>query len=123
LMLGCGTQLFQQLGGINVISYYMPTLLIESVGLADSMSRLLAALAAIPYLIASGVAAPLVERYGRRYMMIVSTLIQLFCFLMLTILIHFTQEPGYSGSEQVAKASVVFFFLYYIGFGLGMLGM
>lgn len=123
LVLGAGTQALQQFGGINVVSYYMPTLLIESVGLGDSMSRLIAALAAIPYLIASAIAAPLVERFGRRIMMLVSTAIQLFCFLMLTILIYYVQKPGYEGSSQIAKASVVFFFLYYIGFGLGMLGM
>lgn len=123
LLLGAGTQALQQFGGINVVSYYLPTLLIESVGLGDRMSRLIAALAAIPYFIASGVAAPMVERFGRRIMMLISTAIQLFCFLMLTILIYFTQKPGYEGSSKVAKASVVFFFLYYIGFGLGMLGM
>lgn len=123
LVLGAGTQALQQFGGINVISYYMPTLLIESVGLGDRMSRLIAALAAIPYLIASGVAAPLVERFGRRAMMLVSTAIQLLCFLMLTVLIYFVQKPDYEQSDTIAKASVVFFFLYYIGFGLGMLGM
>ena len=123
LLLGAGTQALQQFGGINVISYYMPTLLIESVGLGDRMSRLIAALAAIPYLIASGVAAPLVERFGRRVMMLVSTAIQLLCFLMLTVLIYFVQKPDYEHSDTIAKGSVVFFFLYYIGFGLGMLGM
>ncbi|KAJ8133204.1 hypothetical protein O1611_g419 [Lasiodiplodia mahajangana] len=123
LVLGAGTQAFQQFGGINVMSYYLPTLLIESVGLADKMARLIAALASVSYLLASLIAAPMVERFGRRAMMLVSTLIQLVCFILITVLIYFTQKPGYPSQTEVAKATVVWFFIYYIGFGLGMLGI
>ncbi|KAI1174925.1 hexose carrier protein [Nemania sp. FL0916] len=123
LLLGAGTQAFQQLGGINVLSYYLPTLLIESVRLEDRMARLIAALASVSYLFASIIAAPMVEKFGRRMMMIVSTLIQLICFILITVLLYFTEKPGYEFQEQVAKASVVWFFVYYIGFGLGMLGI
>ena len=42
LLLGCGTQAMQQLGGINVTSYYLPTVLVQSVGLDERMARLLA---------------------------------------------------------------------------------
>lgn len=123
LLLGAGTQAMQQLGGINVMSYYLPTLLIDSVGLAEKMARLIAALASVVYLVASGVAAPLVEKCGRRTMMMVSTGIQLVCFFMMTILIYYAKKLGYSGQEEAAEASVVWFFIYYIGFGLGMLGI
>lgn len=105
------------------MSYYLPTLLINSVGLEDSMARLIAACASVAYLFASGIAAPMVERFGRRIMMIVSTAIQFFCFLMMTILLYYNEKPGYPHSQEVAKASVVFFFIYYMGFGLGMLGI
>ncbi|EMT66569.1 Sugar transporter STL1 [Fusarium odoratissimum] len=36
LLLGANTQLMQQFGGINIMSYYMPTVLINSVGLSES---------------------------------------------------------------------------------------
>ncbi|KAK6065904.1 hypothetical protein SCUP234_12356 [Seiridium cupressi] len=101
----------------------MPTLLIESVNLSDTMARLISAVSSIVYFFAALAAAPLVERYGRRIMMIVSTAIQFFCFLLMTTLLYYAQKEGYSGQEEAAKASVVFFFLYYIGFGLGMLGI
>lgn len=123
LLLGAGTQAMQQLGGINIASYYMPTLLSTSVGLSDKMSRLITACASLVYLAASGAAAPLVEQLGRRVMMMTSTAVQLLCFFMMTILFYYAQKPGYVGQEKVAEASVVFFFLYYIGFGLGMLGI
>ncbi|KAI0867448.1 hexose carrier protein [Hypoxylon argillaceum] len=123
LLLGAGAQAFQQLGGINVMSYYLPTLLIESVGLEDKMARLIAALASVSYLFASLIAAPMVERFGRRVMMLVSTLIQLICFILIAVLLYFTEKPRYLFQTEVAKATVVWFFIYYIGFGLGMLGV
>ncbi|KAI0145124.1 hexose carrier protein [Xylariaceae sp. FL1272] len=123
LLLGAGSQVLQQFGGINVISYYLPTLLIESVGLTEKMARLIAALASVAYVIASLIAAPLVERFGRRIMMMASTFTQLICFTLLTVLLYYTEKPGYPFQEEVAKATVVWFFIYYIGFAFGMLGI
>ena len=96
------------------MSYYLPTLLISSVGLASEMARLIAALSSVVYLIASIVAAPLVERCGRRVMMMVSTAIQFFSFFMMTILLYYAQKPGFAGQHQVAQACIVWFFIYYI---------
>ncbi len=48
---------------------------------------------------------------------------QCFCYLIITVLIRFSEKPGYSGSEQVASASVAFFFLYYVFFGIGFQGV
>ena len=50
LLLGAGAQAMQQLAGINVTSYYLPTVLIESVGLGEKMARLLAACNSVSYL-------------------------------------------------------------------------
>ncbi|KAI4867442.1 general substrate transporter [Hypoxylon rubiginosum] len=123
LLLGAGTQAMQQFGGINIMSYYLPTVLIESVKLDDSMARLIAACASVAYLFAALAAAPLVEKCGRRIMMIVSTVVQLLCFLLVTILLYFAEKPGYLHQVEVAEASVVWFIIYYMGFGLGMLGI
>lgn len=87
------------------------------------MARLIAALASVAYLFASLAAAPMVERFGRRAMMLVSTVLQLLCFILISVLLYFTEKPGYAFQDEVAKASVVWFFVYYIGFGLGMLGI
>ncbi|KAI1499280.1 general substrate transporter [Biscogniauxia marginata] len=124
LLLGSGTQALQQFGGINIMSYvHLPTVLIGSVNLDERMARLISACASVSYVFASLVAAPLVERYGRRIMMMVSTGVQFFCFLLLTVLLYYTEKPGYAFQVEVAKASVVWFFIYYMGFGLGMLGI
>jgi MFS family permease len=87
--------------------------LIQSAGLSESLARLIAA----------AVAVPLVDRYGRRIMMNLSTAIQFFCFLMFTILLYLTQKPDFAGQKEVALISVVFYFIDYIGLGLGMLGI
>lgn len=113
----------QQFSGTNIMTYYMPTLLQSSVGFSEERARLITACTTVPCMVAAGLAAPLVERLGRRVMMMISTGIQLFCFFILTILLYYAQKPDYSGSVLVGEASVAFFFLYYIGFAQGMLSI
>ncbi|KAJ5377168.1 uncharacterized protein N7496_004577, partial [Penicillium cataractarum] len=121
LLLGAGTQFMQQFGGINIMSYYLPTVLEKSVGLKESMARLLTACNAISYLIFSGLAVLLVERMGRRGLMILSTFGQFLCFLIITILLRFAETS--SNGKAWGSASVAFFFLFHGSFGIGMLGV
>jgi hypothetical protein len=108
---------------INVTSYYLPTVLIKSVGLGERMARLLAACNSVSYLLFSLIGIPNVERWGRRYMMIFAAAGQSFCYLIITILIRYSEKPGYQRTHEVASASVAFFFLYYCFFGIGMQGV
>ncbi|KAI4207104.1 MAG: hypothetical protein LQ348_000688 [Seirophora lacunosa] len=119
LLLGAGTQAMQQLAGI----YYLPTVLTQSVGLENSLARLLAACNSVSYLLFSLIGIPNVERWGRRKMMMYAAAGQFFCYLMITVLIRYNELTGYSGSRQVASASIAFFFLYYIFFGIGWQGV
>lgn len=50
---------------------------------------------------------------------------QCFCYLMITVLIRYNELDGYPAESKakVAKASVAFFFLYYIFFGIGFQGV
>lgn len=66
LLLGMSAQAIQQLSGINVTSYYLPTVLIQSVGLDNKTARLLAAVNSVSYLLFSMIGIPNVERWGRR---------------------------------------------------------
>lgn len=109
LLLGAGSQFMQQFGGINIMSYYLPTVLKTSVGLSEEMSRLLTACNAISYMIFSGLAVLLVERMGRRGLMIMSTFGQFVCFLIITILLCFAEKA--INGKAYASASVAFFFL------------
>lgn len=98
-------------------SYYLPTVLIKSVGLGEKMARLLAACNSVSYLLFSLIGIPNVERWGRRNMMIFAASGQCFCYFIITVLLRFNEKPGYPHAHEVASASVGFFFLYYVFFG------
>ncbi|KAK1144437.1 hypothetical protein N8T08_005590 [Aspergillus melleus] len=118
LLLGAGTQAMQQFQGINIMSYYLPLVLINSVGLSKSMSRLLTACNATSYFFFSCMAVTMVERVGRRGLMMLSGFGQFVSFLVITILLSLAEKD-----QVYATASVAFFFLYHVAFGIGMLGV
>ncbi|KAB8069715.1 putative MFS sugar transporter [Aspergillus leporis] len=118
LLLGAGTQAMQQFQGINIMGYYLPLVLINSVGLSNTISRLLSACNATSYFFFSCLSVLLIERYGRRGLMLLSTIGQGFFFLIITVLLGFAKV-----NQDCATASVAFFFLYYMAFGIGMLSV
>ncbi|OJJ53057.1 hypothetical protein ASPSYDRAFT_62259 [Aspergillus sydowii CBS 593.65] len=118
LVLGASTQAIQQFQGINIMSYYLPTVLMNSVGLSNTMARLLTACNATSYFIFSCVAVTMIERFGRRGLMLLSGSGQFLSFLVITILLRFATTDRIYGT-----ASVAFFFLYHVAFGMGMLGV
>jgi hypothetical protein len=83
------------------------------------MARLLAAVNSVSYLLFSTIGIPNVERWGRRKMLMYAAAGQCFCYLIITVMIRYNELPGYAHQTEVAKASVAFFFLYYIFFGIG----
>ena len=109
LLLGAGSQFMQQFGGINIMSYYLPTIMTKAVKLDESTARLLTACNAISYMVFSGLAVLLVERMGRRGLMILSTFGQFVCFLVITILLRFSETS--SNSKAFGAAAVAFIFL------------
>ncbi|KAB8216477.1 general substrate transporter [Aspergillus novoparasiticus] len=123
LILGAGAQAMQQLAGINVTSYYLPTVLMESVKLSETLSRLLAACNSVSYLVASTLAIPKIDGWGRRKLMIWCALGQGVCYLMITVLLRFSEKPDYPHQTQVAAAAVAFFFCYYLFFGCSYQGI
>ncbi|KAJ5538646.1 hypothetical protein N7494_008125 [Penicillium frequentans] len=123
LLLGAGSQFMQQFGGINIMSYYLPTVLEQAVGMGESMARLLTACNAISYMIFSGLAVLLIERMGRRGLMLLSTFGQFMCFLIITILLRYSENTTGDESKKFGSASVAFFFLFHGAFGIGMLGI
>ncbi|KAF7597128.1 hypothetical protein BBP40_009466 [Aspergillus hancockii] len=123
LILGAGAQAMQQLAGINVTSYYLPTVLMQSVGLSELLARLLAACNSVSYLIAGALAIPHIERWGRRQLFMSCAFGQFVCYLIITVLLRFSEKEGYPYQTEVASASVAFFFCYYLFFGFGFQGI
>ncbi|KAK8239029.1 general substrate transporter [Phyllosticta capitalensis] len=122
LILGMGTQAMQQFAGINVTSYYLPYVLINSVGLSNSTSRLLAACNSVSYLLFSLIGIPNVEKWGRRKMMMYAAAGQCVCWMVITICLRYS-VPEIAAHKEWASASIAFFFLYYVFFGIGWQGV
>ncbi|KAJ5621648.1 hypothetical protein N7528_006431 [Penicillium herquei] len=123
MILGAGAQFMQQAAGINVTSYYLPTVLMQSVGLSETLARLLAACNSVSYLIAGTIGVMNIERWGRRKLFMICALGQGLCYLLITVLLRFNEKEGYPHSKEVASASIAFFFLYYVFFGTGFQGI
>lgn len=125
LILGIAVQAMQQFTGINIICYYLPYVLTESVGLDGSKARLLAAVNAMTYLGSTFVGLAFVERWGRRRLMMYGALGQCCCWLAITLLLDSASTVGLSLSrqQQLGSAAVLFFFLFNFFFGASWQGV
>ncbi|KAF9560584.1 general substrate transporter [Agrocybe pediades] len=115
LVLGGGTQWMQQLVGINVTSYYLPLVLQNSVGLSNNLARLLAACNSVSYLIFSFAGLVLIERAGRRKLMMWGAAGQCVCYILISALLSHANGPN---GTKFGAGATAFFFLYYVFFGI-----
>ena len=85
LFLGCGGQFMQQFGGINALNYYFPIILTESLGLSELLARILTGCNATSYMISSGFCFWMIERFGRRSLMLSGLGLQGLAYIMVAI--------------------------------------
>ena len=83
---------------------------------------MLAAVNSVQYLCFSVMGILKAEQWGRRNLMMFGCAGMCFCYVFVTSLIRYNQLPRYLHKFEVASASVAFFFLYYVFFGIGMQG-
>lgn len=108
-------QMFQQISGINIITYYAATIFLE-IGLSPFLSRLLAACNGTEYFIASWVAIFTIERFGRRQLMLFGAAGQAASMAVLAA------TNAYGGTTNGIVAAV-FLFVFNSFFAIGWLGM
>ncbi|PNY20495.1 Sugar transporter STL1 [Tolypocladium capitatum] len=108
-------QMFQQISGINLITYYAAKIY-SDLGMSPFMSRLLAALNGTEYFIASWPAVFLVERVGRRKLMLFGAVGQAATMAILAGVNSKNDKPF-----QIA--GIVFLFVFNTFFAVGWLGM
>ncbi|KAI0092609.1 general substrate transporter [Irpex rosettiformis] len=113
--LGVIIQCFQQITGINIITYYA-TLLFERLGLGDVDSRIIAACNGTEYFLASLVAIFLIDRIGRRRLMLFGSVGQTLTMVLLAIL-------GSIDNSASQVVSSVLLFVFNSFFAVGWLGM
>lgn len=116
-LLAYANQVFQQISGINVITYYAATIFLR-IGLTPFMSRLLAALNGTEYFLISWVAVFTIEKFGRRKLMLCGAAGMSFSMAVLAA------TTAYSNvSKGAGITAAVFLFVFNSSFGVGWLGM
>lgn len=115
-MLAYVNQMFQQISGINLITYYIPTLLEDQVGLDPVVSRLISACNGTEYFLASLIAIFTIERFGRRTLMLFGAAGMSLSMVVLAI------TSGINTTKSNI-ACCVFLFVFNTFFGIGWLGM
>ncbi|KAI0796543.1 general substrate transporter [Abortiporus biennis] len=113
--LGVINQCFQQITGINIITYYA-TLLFERLGISDVKSRIIAACNGTEYFLASIIAIFLIDRIGRRKLMLFAATGQCLTMVLLAIL-------GSIDTSATQVVSAVLLFVFNSFFAIGWLGM
>lgn len=106
----------EQISGINLITYYAPVIY-HNLGIGDFTSRLLAALNGTEYFLASWPAVWLVERVGRRKLMLFGAAGQA---ATMAVLAGVNSQPNNSACQV---AAIVFLFVFNTFFAVGWLGM
>ncbi|GAB7358124.1 hypothetical protein MBLNU230_g0283t1 [Neophaeotheca triangularis] len=121
LLLGCWAQIENQVSGINVTSYFMSYIFINSLGISELLSRILAAAGSVDYLIFACLAYFVIERFGRRKVMMCSAAACSCCWVGIAV----SQGIAENGGDQYVcgSISVLFFFLFFASFGMGVLGI
>ncbi|KAL4894828.1 putative sugar transporter [Aspergillus ambiguus] len=116
LLLSCGTQFMQQFSGVNALGYYLPTLLQQSVGLDEEESRLLTGVNGTIYLFAALCCLLIIDRFGRRKMMLYGSLTMGSCYLIASICLK-AAESDPSREKLLGRVTTAMFFLYYFFYG------
>ncbi|MCJ1353731.1 MAG: hypothetical protein MMC33_003718 [Icmadophila ericetorum] len=109
-------QVFQQISGINLITYYAATIYQNEIGLSPSIARILAAANGTEYFLFSWVAVFTIERFGRRHLMIFGASGMVLSMVILAIM----TKIGGKGPGIVAA---LFLFVFNSFFAVGWLGI
>ncbi|KAK6825349.1 hypothetical protein PG987_012843 [Apiospora arundinis] len=115
LLLACGTQFMQQFSGINALGFYFPTLLHENVGFDEQMSRLLTAVSGTIYLVAAFCSLFVIDRVGRRKLMLNGAVSMSICHLVAAICLK-AGEDDPSKTKTMGNVTVAMFVLYHVFF-------
>lgn len=115
-MLGIGGQFMQQLSGINLITYYAPSIFQQSVGLSYNLSMLLAGFNGVAYFFSSLVPIWVIDRLGRRKLMLFAAAGQCVCMAILAGTVA-------NGSASAGIVATVMLFLFNFFFAVGLLAI
>jgi len=111
--LGVALQIFQQLTGINVLMYYAPKVF-EAAHFGVSASVWATTLVGLTNMAATGIAIALVDRWGRRPLLVASCAVAAFAMLAAGGLLYLGADTQV---QQIALIGMVLLFV--VGFAMG----
>jgi MFS family permease len=97
-----------------MINYYAPVIFQDNMGLSRNLSLILGGAAQCTYLVGSAIPVFLVDRFGRRALLITCSMGLCLCFLMVTILLSL-------GTVRPAYGATTFIFIFQLVYGIGWL--
>lgn len=129
--LGFVNQMFQQISGINLITYYAGTIFQTNIGMSALVARIVAACNGTEYFIASFIAVWTIESFGRRKLMLFGAAGMSLSMVVLAATtspaalkpIPGSGSPGTTTNHAPAYVAAVFLFVFNTFFAIGWLGM
>lgn len=115
-LLGIGGQFMQQISGINLITYYAPVIFQQSVGMPHNTALLLAGFNGVAYFLSSLVPICIIDRLGRRKLMLFAVAGQGACMAILAGTVS-------NGSKAAGLVATVMLFLFNFFFAVGLLAI
>lgn len=112
VLLAYGMQFMNQMGGINLVVYFVPSALQYNVGLSHSLSQLIGGFVQTMFFFGSLIPTFLLDRLGRRNPMMWGSFGLAISMMLIAVLLSFTEARGYSPTlaHNTSSASVAFFF-------------
>ncbi|KAG7294210.1 hypothetical protein NEMBOFW57_004280 [Staphylotrichum longicolle] len=117
ILLAWGVQFMNQAGGINLVVYYIPSVLVQNVGLSAHTAQILGGCINMMFMFGSLLPSFALDRMGRRKTMLWGCSGLSICMLMVAALLS---RVGYPNGHACASAAVAFFFLYMLIFGMSV---
>lgn len=109
-------QMFQQISGINLITYYAATIYENEIGLTPFISRILAACNGTEYFLASLIPIFIIERVGRRKLLLIGAAGMSGSMVILAIM-------NKIGGTSAGIVAATFLFIFNSFFAFGFLGL
>ncbi|EGP92429.1 sugar transporter [Zymoseptoria tritici IPO323] len=122
MILGAAMQCMNQsIHTHSLFNNYMSYIFINALGISPLLSRVLAACGSVDYLIFACLAYFVIERFGRRKVMMSSAAACSICWVCIAIAQGLEEKGG--NSYVLGSVAVAFFFAFFASFGMGVLGV
>lgn len=117
VLLAWGMQFMNQAGGINLVVYYISSVLVQNVGLSSRIAQILGGCINMMFMFGSILPSFALDRMGRRKTMMAGCFGLGVCMLFISALLSQSAAPN---GKACASAAVAFFFLYMLIFGMSV---